>query len=71
VRDANSRSASLTEEEDDDEEEKRVGKALASSKYEGKKKGSASAPRGLHKTGAGIVKVRGRVRNNRGRFVRK
>ncbi|KAJ4286816.1 hypothetical protein N0V90_013068 [Kalmusia sp. IMI 367209] len=44
-------------------------KALAKSEFKGKKRGTEPAPRGIHKTGAGVPKVRGRVRNPRGRFV--
>lgn len=60
------------EEAPDSEVDAEYGKAVATSKLKGKKRGSAPAPRGIHKTGAGVAKVpRGRVRNAKGLFVSK
>lgn len=70
--------ADSDEEMDSDSEEEEIpnsdvdaeyGKAVANTKFKGKKRGSAPAPRGIHKTGAGVAKIpRGRVRNAKGRF---
>lgn len=65
-------SMSVPDTEDEEEEHEAVGRRFAKEKFPGKKRGSAVAPRGLHKTGAGVSKVEGRglgrVRNARGRF---
>jgi palmitoyltransferase ZDHHC9/14/18 len=74
VPDSESELESDSEEEEvpDSDIDAEYGKAVAKSKFQGKKKGSASAPRGIHKTGAGVAKIsRGRVRNSRGRYEKK
>jgi palmitoyltransferase ZDHHC9/14/18 len=74
VPDSQSELESDSEEEEvpDSDIDAEYGKAVAKTKFQGKKKGSAPAPRGIHKTGAGIAKIpRGRVRNSRGRYEKK
>ena len=57
--------------QEDQEDQDDLGHTYATSNIRGKKRGSAPAPRGLHKTGAGVIKRRGagRVRDDSGRFV--
>lgn len=73
VRDSESGESDSEEEEiPDSEVDGEYGKAVATSNFKGRKRGSAPAPRGIHKTGAGVAKVpRGRVRNARGRYESK
>lgn len=74
VPDSDSELESDSEEEEvpDSDVDAEYGKAVAKTKFHGKKKGSAPAPRGIHKTGAGIAKIpRGRVRNSHGRYEKK
>lgn len=60
------------EEIPDSDVDAEYGKAVAKANFHGKKKGSAPAPRSMHKTGAGVSKViRGRARNERGRYEKK
>ena len=71
VADSDEEMESDSEEEEvpDSDVDAEYGKAVANAKFKGKKRGSAPAPRGIHKTGAGVAKVpRGRVRNAKGRF---
>ncbi|KAJ4358624.1 uncharacterized protein N0V89_003208 [Didymosphaeria variabile] len=74
VPDSESELDSDSEEEEvpDSDVDAEYGKTIVKSKFKGKKRGSAPAPRGIHKTGAGIAKLpRGRVRNSRGMFETK
>lgn len=53
-----------------DSDDERARGAYAKAGLKGKKRGSAPAPRGMHKTGAGVTKASKRVRNSRGVFVK-
>ncbi|KAF1966959.1 SET domain-containing protein [Bimuria novae-zelandiae CBS 107.79] len=74
VSDSEEETDSDSEEEEipDSEVDGEYGSDVTSSRFKDKKRGSAPAPRGIHKTGAGVAKnPRGRVRNAKGRFESK